>query len=322
MENNLIEIQGEGGDERPAPDEELELREAPAVEEIAPEAEDEEMPEHLLTEAELEERNREKASKPAPVAKPADDEGARAAVRDELAQIFGTLRQQSAPAGGAPAGPVSPQQAKAVRLTDEQAAKLSEQILSSPGGIARALEAAVELGERRGAARIAGDPAAVGMLQTTGETIADRFAARMLRDPAQKFSKQIAPKFDEALRGYDLSELARMPAAERDAWLESLWKNVGYDALISKAVARPAPSPGVSRGAGARGGAPGRTRVVIQLSESDKQSIYKTLPNSPEGRKKAERQIWEIEHGVTSNPAVARAVEDSRRFGEAVGFGG
>lgn len=291
----------------------------PAV--VPEEIEEEEMPDDLLSPAELEERKREREARPKTPAEPREeDERQRTAIREEFRGIFTGLGGAATQDGGQ-AAPAKPQRPVRVKLTDEQAQALSDKILSAPGGIARALEAAVELGRRGALEDVAAESG--GLLQTTGETVAEKFATRKMRDPSEKFANQIEKEYNTILEGYDLSELARMDVSARNRWLDSIWDQAGGRVLRAKATVKPASSPGVGRGAGARSGPPNRTsRVVTRLSESDKQQLYNTLPKTEEGRRRGARQIWEIEHGVTSDAKIARAVGDASRFSEAVGFGG
>lgn len=288
---------------------------APPVE--AP-AEEEEMPDDLLTPAELAERTRERAERqPAPrESEPVD----RSALTAELREIFSGLRQPAQPERAAP--PAARPELQPFTLSEEKAAELTEKILSQQGGLAKALAWAVNEGDKRATARMAGSNEGQAAMQAAGASFADRFVARKLREPETRFGKAVEPIFQQMLEGFNLSDLASMAPDDRNEWLDGIWERATGRTLIQKATTKRPPSPGVARGAGSKPSGANRGRVVIRLSESEKKQVYATLPTTEEGRKRGARQIWEIEHGVTSDATVRRAVGDSMRFSDAVGFGG
>lgn len=283
---------------------------------------EEEMPDELLTDAERAERAATRVREPeAPAAKTPDS-----AVLAELREIFAPIaatRQEAQPAAQ-PQRPLPPE-LQPFSISDEQAARLSEKALSEPGGIAKLIAAAINIGDRRAMARMASAPESQTALQTSAESLADRFVARKLRDPGTKFGKAIEPVFQSMIDDMDLTPLVSMSAADRSAWLEETWERAGFRAITRKAGAKASPSPGVARGAGARPGRPGVGRVVVKLTDSQKKVMRDgspTLYSGAEGERLFQRHVWEIEHGVTSNPQVRAMTQASTQFGEAVGFGG
>jgi hypothetical protein len=289
------------------------------------EGEEEEMPDDLLSPSELEERNRERAAAaPAAAAREPED---RSALVSELREIFGGLRQPAAPAREEPAAPAR-QELPALTIAPEKAREIQEKILSDPSGagLVNALLWAAGQGEQRAVARLAQSNEGQAALESSGESFADRFVARKLRDPDTKFGKAIEPVFQSMLEEFNLADLARMPRGERENWLDATWERATGRALLQKATTKRPPSPGVARGAGSRAGAPvGRGRVVLRMTEAQKRDLRASAPNlfkGEEGEKLFLRQVWEIEHGVTSSAAVRGMTRESLRFADAVGFGG
>lgn len=206
------------------------------------------------------------------------------------------------------------------RLTPERAKQLTDHILGTEGGLARALEEAVLLGERRAVERIQSDPTTASLLASTARSSADRFVSEKLKDSQERFAKQIAPVFDQILDEWNMVDLARMPSPEARRWMQTAWEQAAGRVLMKQGQLKSPTPTGTGRGTGTGGGPP-RRRVRQVLTQSEKDSIYKSLPNTEEGRAKAARQIAEIEYGVTSDPRIAAAVNDSARFAGAVRFG-
>lgn len=288
-----------------------------------PEAEEEEMPDDLLSPTELAERQAERGGRK-PIA-PERDPDEKSTVVAELRDIFASLRQEQPPPQSREQERRLPAELQPFVLTEEQADRLSQKALSEPGGIAKLIAAAVNIGDRRATARMAGSSEGQSALQSAGRVFVNDFLEDKLDDPKQKYAKAIKPYFKEILGGYNVAELSSMTESDRGAWFEEQWERATGRAYSRKAVTKPSPSPGVARGAGGKPGAPGRGRVVLRMSESEKKDLRASAPRlfaGEEGEKLFRRQVWEIEHGMTSNRGVAAMTRDSVRFGEAVGFGG
>lgn len=313
MSQEYIELQGD----------EQEVPEAPEDEEQADESEAEreevsdDLPDVLLSEDQLAERTakRERAAEDERIARSqADRDAVSEGLREFLTQI-----KSSQPAQ--PAQPQVQQQQQPQGMSAERAAELTQQILTDPGGIAKALERAIMIGRRMATEDIRSSPEGQAALQSSAEVFADKFKASKLRDPDEKFARQIERHFDDVIEGYELSDVARMPKVDRDRWFEERWEIAAGRLMRQKGRIAQPPSLGVGRGSGGRQGPP-QNRVRIKMTEAEKKSIYRSLPNTDEGRKMAERQIAEIEFGRTSSPTVARAVAESIRFSDAVRQGG
>jgi hypothetical protein len=296
-------------------DDEQEIPEA-----VEPEGEQEEMPEDLLSPTELAERNEQRASRK-PIAAEREPED-RSAVVAELRDLFQEIRQQpvAREEERRPAPEFQP-----FTLSEEQAKRISTKALEEEGGIAKLIAASVNIGEKRALARMAASPEGQAAMESSGRLFANDFISDKLDDPKTKFSKAVKPQFQAILKGYNMSELASMSKADRDAWFEETWERATGRALLNKSVTKTAPSPGVARGAGARPGAPARGRVVIRMTDAQKKDLRASAPrlfSGEEGEKRFRRQVWEIEHGMTDNPNVRAMTRQSVQFGEAVGFGG
>jgi hypothetical protein len=289
------------------------------VEEVEGEAE--EMPDDLLSPTELEERNRERAArKPAVQAREPEE---RSAVVAELRDIFQSIRQEQPASQPREQERRVPAELQPFTITEEQAQRLPDKALTEPGGIAKLIAAAVNIGDRRATARMAGSAEGQAAMESAGRVFISDFVEQKLE--SDKFGKAIKPFFREIIGGYNSAELASMGKADRDSWFEEQWERATGRAYSRKAVTKPAPSPGVARGAGARPGAPGKMRVVVKMTDQQKRDLRASAPRTfsgEEGEKKFQRQVWEIEHGVTSNAGVRSMTRESVRFGEAVGFGG
>jgi len=314
----------EGGEEEEIdlPDEEI-GGDPPAGAPVEDETEEEEMPDDLLSEAELIERRAQRGAQ-APVARQEERSDDRDALRAELREIFGGLRQEPTQQRTER----EPRQAPELQpftIPADKMEELNQKILTEPGGIVKALQWAINFGDRRAMARIAGSTEGQNTLQASAEAFTDRFTARKLKDPSTKFGNKIEPVFQSMLDEMDLAPLASMPKADRDAWLEETWERAGFRAITRNAGTRPARSPGVARGAGGKPGGPGRGRVVVRMTEQQKKDLRAGSPqlfSGAEGEKRFLRQVWEIEHGVTSSPTVRAMTRDSMRFSDAVSFGG
>jgi hypothetical protein len=286
----------------------------------APEGDEEEMPDDLLSPTELAEKKAaESGRKPVvPEREPED----RSAVVAELREIFQGLRQPAAPPEERGAQRVAPEFQPFV-LSEEQAARLSEKALSEPGGIAKLIAAAVNIGDKRATARMAGSAEGQAAMESAGRVFVSDFLEQ--KSETDKYAKAIKPYFREILSTYNIAELAGMTKADRDLWFEETYERATGRAYSKRAVAKPSPSPGVARGAGSRPGAPARGRVVIRMTGQQKKDLRASAPrlfSGEEGEKLFRRQVWEIEHGMTDNANVRAMTRQSLQFGEAVGFGG
>jgi hypothetical protein len=316
-----------GGDEEEELDEttldEQEIPEGGAPEGGESDDEAEEMPDDLLTDEERAERTRERAGR-APVA-PVRETEDRSAVVAELREIFQGLRQEQPAAQPREQDRRVPAELQPFVLSEEQAQRLTDKALTEPGGIAKLIAAAVNIGDKRAMARMANSSEGQSALQSSGRVFVNDYLEDRLDDPKEKYAKAIKPYFKEILAGYNVAELASMNQADRTAWFDEQWERATGRAYSRKAVTKAAPSPGVARGAGARPGAPGVGRVVIKMTDQQKKDLRAASPrlfSGEEGEKRFRRQVWEIEHSMTGNPTVRALTRESVRFGEAVGFGG
>lgn len=298
-------------------------QETPDADELAletPETEEEEMPDDLLSPSELVQRSAERAAREPVVTKEPED---RSAVVAELREIFQGLRQEQPPRQEERGQQRVAPEFQPFVLSEEQAQRLTDKALTEPGGIAKLIAAAVNIGDRRATARMAGSKEGQSAMESAGRVFINDFMEE--KADSDKYAKAIKPYFREILSGYNMAELASMSKSDRDAWLEETYERATGRAYSRKAVTKAAPSPGVARGAGARPGAPNRGRVVIKMSDQQKRDLRASAPRTfsgEEGEKRFQRQVWEIEHGVTSNPTVRGMTRDSVRFSDAVGFGG
>lgn len=278
-----------------------------------------ELPEILLTPSQLEERQKAEAERQEQDRRSREDAEARA-VTQGLRAFLDQVRQPQAPPEEQvqqPAGPrVLPQ------LTPEKRREITQAVLQDPEGIAKLYENAIAVGRQLAAEDIRTSPEGVAALQVTAEGFADKFAAKMLKDPSEKLARQIEPYYNGVLAEYDLIELARMSKPERDRWLANAWDIAAGRMNRQKIAAIPQPQPpGVARGSGQRAGAPQR-RVRIRMTEAEKKSVRDSLRGYPNGAELAEKQIAQMEAGVTDDPKIAAAVDSSIRFSRAVRAGG
>lgn len=291
------------------------------------EGEEEDMPDDLLSPSELSERNRLR-DLDAPVRETAQrdrDTDEKASLVSELRDIFGSLRQQQAPPPERERQQQTPPELQPFVLTEEQAKRITDKALSEEGGIAKLIAASVNIGEKRALARMANSNEGRAAMEASGESFADRFIARKLRDPETKFGKATEPQFQAIIDSVDLSQLASMARADRDSWFEEQWERATGRALYQKATTKAPPSAGVGRGAGTRAGAPNRGRLVVRLTDQQKKDLRASAPRmfaGEEGEKRFQRQVWEIEHGKTSDGGIRRMTADSMRFSDAAAMGG
>ena len=200
--------------------------------------------------------------------------------------------------------------AKPIRLTADQRAALNQKILEDPEGLVKLYESAEERAYQRAMTDFRqGTAPAASIL---GESVAERFATRMLREDT--LGRQIEPFFNELLEGYDLSSLAAMSQDERKRSLEDLWDVAAGRMVRKKGKVRTQVSPGVARGAGGSGRMQ-RRRQKYKMSDAEKAQMMASAV-TPEGKDRMRRAILEIENGVITDPAIARMVDDSVRFTE------
>lgn len=286
------------------------------------EGEPEEMPDDLLSPEELATRTAERAGrKPAATAREPEGGGN---LREELLGIFADLRQQQPPPQRGDERP-KPAELQPFVLSEADAKRLSDKALTEEGGIAKLVAASVNIGERRALQRMAQSPEGQASMESSGRLFAQDYLADKLDDPSTKFGKATKPQFQAILKTYNMAELSSMSKADRDAWFDEVWERATGRALMNKAVTKTAPSPGVARGGGGKPGVPGRGRVVFKMSAQELKDLRASAPrlfSGEEGEKRFRRQVWEIEHGVTSSGAVRSMTRDSLQFSQAVGSGG
>jgi hypothetical protein len=117
-----------------------------------------------------------------------------------------------------------------------------------------------------------------------------------------------------------VSSLAGMSHEDRKRTLGDYWDIAAGRLLREKGKVRRNVSPGVARGAGGSGTAT-RRRVKYTMSEKEKKQLYDSARGtdgtiSDTAKARVARQIAEIEHGVTSDPEIARVVGENSRFAE------
>jgi len=312
------------GDEDELPDDLADEAVEPAV--VGAEEEEEEMPDDLLTETELLERRAARGTQEPlePAARQRERDDDRSALVSELRDIFGTLaqpqpahREAEQPRQYQPPPPPSP----------EKLQELTDKILSEPGGLAKALLWSRKMGAQDALAQMAGSSEGRAAMEASADTFVQNFISRTVNDPNTKFAKATRPVFESMLEEMDLTPLVSMTREDRNSWLRETWERAGFRAITRSAGTKKPPSPGVARGAGARPGGPGagRGRVVLRMSDQQKRDMRAASPQlfaGPEGEKRFLRQVWEIEHGVTSSAQVRSMTRDSMRFSDAVNFGG